>query len=51
MMDGLPLVCFRGRYWGRSGHGLLQRICLLMTQSALSVWHLSPIFSLPKTER
>jgi len=26
-------IRFRGRYWGKSGHGLLQRICLLLTQS------------------
>ena len=26
-------VCFCGRYWGQSGHGLLRRTCLLMTQS------------------
>jgi hypothetical protein len=24
---------FRGRYWVQSGHGLLQRICLLLTKS------------------
>jgi hypothetical protein len=26
-------VRFRGRYWGQSGHDLLRRICLLLTQS------------------
>ena len=26
-------VRFRGRYWVQSGHALLHRICLLMTQS------------------
>src|SRR5262245_738827 len=33
--DSVPIrnVRFFGRYWGYSRHGLLQRICLLMTQS------------------
>ena len=26
-------IRFRGRYWGQSGHGLLRRTCLLLTQS------------------
>src|SRR5262245_16571997 len=26
-------VCFHGRYWEQSGHGLLQCTCLLLTQS------------------
>jgi putative tryptophan/tyrosine transport system substrate-binding protein len=31
-------VCFFGRYWGQSGHGLLRRTCLLMTQSGHEVF-------------
>ena len=26
-------VRFRGRYWGKNGHGFLQRKCLLVTHS------------------
>jgi hypothetical protein len=29
-------IRFRGRYWGQSGHALLHRTCLLMTQSGHS---------------
>jgi hypothetical protein len=30
-------VCFCGRYWGQSGHGVVRRTCLLMTQSGHGV--------------
>ena len=31
-------VRFRDRYWGQSGHALVQCVCLLMTRSRHSVF-------------
>lgn len=38
-----PYVCFRGCYWEQSGHELLHRKCLLLTQSG----HPGPFRPLP----